>query len=233
MCYNIILILNPKHSPAPSIGKKTNSIPAETRTDPKCLCHRQRCAPELDTKCPQMSHQLTSGSWTNFSFHHSSSSLHPRWLSLAVIVITSIPLMFSSYRLCLTLRGTPQGKQAWEMLTGQAQGGSSSGKSPGLSVCRHWGVRDQSTAPQCCSLPERISLVVPAAPGWGILCVQRKFLCCRWVYFSFSFSWFNRKQREDERPADFALQVDLRRVRFSRETKNTKLGGGKAKIILN
>lgn len=83
------------------------------------------------------------------------------------------------------------------------------------------------------NLPERTSLVVPVAPGWGILCVQRKFLCCRWVYFSFLLSWFNRKQQEEERPADFALQVDLKRVHFSRETKNKKVGGGKAKIILN
>lgn len=116
-----------------------------------------------------------------------------------------------------------QGRDREEAPAGRAQ----------VSVCRYCYVRGQTTAPQCCSLPERTSLVVPVAPGWGILCVQRKFLCCRWVYFSFLFSWFNRKQQEEERPADFALQVDLKRVHFSRETKNTKLGGGKAKIILN
>lgn len=102
-----------------------------------------------------------------------------------------------------------------------------------VSGARPPGVSGARPLHQGCNLPERTSLVVTVAPGGGISCEQRKFLCCRWVYFSFLLSWFNRKQQEEERPADLALQVDLKRVHFSRETKNKKMGGGKAKIILN
>jgi len=45
-------------------------------------------------------------------------------------------------------------------------------------------------------------------------------------------SWLDRKQWEEERPAEAALQVDLKRVHFSRETKK-KAGEEKAKIIFS
>lgn len=53
----------------------------------------------------------------------------------------------------------------------------------------------------------------------GSLHAQRKFLCCRVVYFLFVLSWLDRKQQEEERAAGAALQVDLKRVHFSREAK--------------
>lgn len=96
-------------------------------------------------------------------------------------------------------------------------------RSPSLQ--RHWHDGHQTCAPTLQAGGEDFRkkaapcpfLVLPTPPG--CLHAQRRFLCCRGVYFSFLLSWLNRKQQEEERPAEVALQVDLKRIHFSRETK--------------
>lgn len=48
----------------------------------------------------------------------------------------------------------------------------------------------------------------------GVLLAQRTFLCCRGIHFPFLLSWRDRKQWEEERPTEVALQVDLKRAHF-------------------
>lgn len=156
------------------------------------------------------------------------------FFGIAVIAVRSTPLMFLSYRFYLILAWDPTRKAGTRNAPGQGQvllqpswGELQLEEPRSPSLQRYWYDRHQTYTPTLPAAGEdfrkkttRLLLLCSLLHlDGGSLHAQRKFLCCRGIYFSFLLSWPDGKQQEEERPAEVALQVDLKRIHFSRKTK--------------